>query len=248
MYNRQMRRTLSVLALLAVLCNWQTAVADSKSLPITATSWLVTDYKGKIIDGKNYTEVRPIASVTKLMTAMIVLDANQDLDQKIKLYTRRELIGLTITHSDNRAANILCESYPGGRYECVKAMNRKAKLLGLDHTQYHEPTGLSVMNVSTAEELVDIVLEASKYPEIVAASKSTTTVQQKKRVVSFNNTNPITKKRDDIIVSKTGWIRASGGCLVMLVDTDEGRRVVVVLNSKTIKTRIPDAEYLLATY
>ena len=87
-----------------------------------------------------------------------------------------------------------------------------------------------------------------QYPEIVAASKSTTTVQNKKRLVSFNNTNPITRKRDDIVVSKTGWIRASGGCLVMLVDTDQGRRVVVVLNSKTIRTRVPDAEYLLATY
>ena len=215
---------------------------------ITATSWLVTDYKGKIINGENYREIRPVASVTKLMTAMVVLDANQDLDQKIKLHTRRELIGLAITRSDNRAANILCESYPGGKNECVKAMNRKAKLLGLDYTQYHEPTGLSSMNVSTAEELVDIVLEASKYPEIVAASKSTTTIQDKKRAVSFNNTNPITRKRDDIIVSKTGWIRASGGCLVMLVDTDLGKRVIVVLNSKTIKTRVPDAEYLLATY
>ena len=215
---------------------------------ITATSWLVTDYKGKIINGENYREIRPVASVTKLMTAMVVLDANQDLDQKIKLHTRRELIGLAITRSDNRAANILCESYPGGKNECVKAMNRKAKLLGLDYTQYQEPTGLSAMNVSTAEELVDIVLEASKYPEIVAASKSTTTVQDKKRVVSFNNTNPITRKRNDIVVSKTGWIRASGGCLVMLVDTDLGKRVIVVLNSKTIKTRVPDAEYLLATY
>jgi D-alanyl-D-alanine endopeptidase (penicillin-binding protein 7) len=223
-------------------------VGAANAKDITATSWIVTDYKGKIIDGENYREIRPVASVTKLMTAMVVLDANQDLDQKIKLYTRRELIGLAITYSDNRAANLLCESYPGGKYECVKAMNRKAKLLGLDYTQYHEPTGLSAMNVSTAEELVDIVLEASKYPEIVAASKSTTTVQDKKRVVLFNNTNPITRKRDDVVVSKTGWIRASGGCLVMLVDTNLGKRVVVVLNSKTIKTRIPDAEYLLATY
>jgi D-alanyl-D-alanine carboxypeptidase len=223
-------------------------VSAANAKDITATSWIVADYKGKIIDGENYREIRSVASVTKLMTAMVVLDANQDLDQKIKLYTRRELIGLAITYSDNRAANMLCESYPGGKYECVKAMNRKAKLLGLDYTQYHEPTGLSIFNVSTAEELVDIVLEASKYPEIVAASKSTTTVQDKKRVVSFNNTNPITRKRNDIIVSKTGWIRASGGCLVMLVDTDLGKRVIVVLNSKTIKTRVPDAEYLLATY
>ena len=215
---------------------------------ITATSWIVTDYKGKIIDGENYREVRPIASITKLMTVMVVLDANQDLNQKVKNYTRRELIGLTITHSDNRAAQMLCDAYPGGKDACIKAMNFKVQRLGLEHTQYHEPTGLSVFNVSTAEDLVDIVLAASQYPEIVAASKSTTTVQNKKRSVSFNNTNPITRKRDDIVVSKTGWIRASGGCLVMLVDTVNGQRVVVVLNSKTIRTRVPDAEYLLATY
>jgi D-alanyl-D-alanine endopeptidase (penicillin-binding protein 7) len=215
---------------------------------ITATSWLVADYKGKIIDGENYQEVRPIASVTKLMTAMVVLDTNQNLDEKIGMYTRRDLVQLMITHSDNKAANTLCEKYPGGKHDCVRAMNYKAHMLGLSYTQYHEPTGLSVFNVSTADELIDIVLEASKYPEIVAASKSTTTIQNKKRLVSFNNTNPITRKRNDIIVSKTGWIRASGGCLVMLVDTDAGRRVIIVLNSKTIKTRIPDAEYLLATY
>jgi D-alanyl-D-alanine endopeptidase (penicillin-binding protein 7) len=243
-----MHRIISVLVLLAFLYNWQTAVADTKSLPVTATSWLVTDYKGKIIDGENYKEVRPIASVTKLMTAMVILDAGQNLDQKIKTYTRRELIGLTITHSDNHAAQLLCDAYPGGKTQCIRAMNHKAHMLGLEHTQYHEPTGLSVFNVSTAEDLVDIVLEASKYPEIIEASRSTITVHNKKRAVSFNNTNPITRKRNDIIVSKTGWIRASGGCLVMLVDTDDGRRVIVVLNSKTIKTRIPDAEYLLATY
>jgi D-alanyl-D-alanine endopeptidase (penicillin-binding protein 7) len=177
-----------------------------------------------------------------------VLDAGQSLDERIKTYTRRELINLAVTHSDNRAANLLCESYVGGKIACVTAMNSKVRNMGLSQTRYVEPTGLSIMNVSTADELVDIVLEASKYPEIIEASKSTTTVQHKKRVVSFNNTNPITRKRNDIIVSKTGWIRASGGCLVMLVDTEEGRRVVIVLNSKTIKTRVPDAEYLLAKY
>jgi D-alanyl-D-alanine endopeptidase (penicillin-binding protein 7) len=215
---------------------------------ITATSWLVADYKGTIIDGENYQEIRPVASVTKLMTTMVVLDANQSLDQKIGQYTRRELINLTITHSNNKAAVMLCNNYPGGKEQCIRAMNYKARMLGLVNTKYIDPTGLSVFNVSTAEDLVDIVLEASKYNEIVAASKSTTTVQNKKRLVSVNNTNPITRKRNDIIVSKTGWIRASGGCLVMLVDTDLGQRVIIVLNSKTIKTRIPDAEYLLATY
>jgi D-alanyl-D-alanine endopeptidase (penicillin-binding protein 7) len=215
---------------------------------ITATSWIVTDYKGKIIDGENYQEIRPIASVTKLMTAMVILDAGQNLEEKIGNNTRRDLLNLMITHSDNRAAVTLCENYPGGRVQCIKAMNRRAYMLGLENTKYADPTGLSVFNVSTAEDLVDIVLAASQYSEIVEASRGTTTVQQRKRVVSVNNTNPITRKRDDIIVSKTGWIRASGGCLVMLVNTDEGKRVVVVLNSKTIRTRIPDAEYILSKY
>jgi D-alanyl-D-alanine endopeptidase (penicillin-binding protein 7) len=215
---------------------------------ITATSWLVADYKGKIIDGENYHEVRPIASITKLMTAMVVLDAGQNLDEHIGQYTRRELIDLMITHSDNRAANTLCEKYQGGKINCIRAMNHKAYVLGLSHTQYHDPTGLSVFNVSTADELIDIVLESAKYPEIVAASRGQGRIQHRNRIVSFNNTNPITRKRDDIIISKTGWINASGGCLVMLVDTELGRRIVVVLNSKTIKTRIPDAEYLLSTY
>jgi D-alanyl-D-alanine endopeptidase (penicillin-binding protein 7) len=232
----------TILIIFALFVN--TAIAKD----ITATSWLVADYKGKIIDGENYQEIRPIASVTKLMTAIVILDAGQSLDERIGTYTRRELVQLMITHSDNKAANTLCEKYPGGKIDCIRAMNHRARMLGLNNTKYTDPTGLSVFNVSTADDLIDIVLEASKYTEIVAASKSTTTVQNKKRLVSVNNTNPITRKRNDIIVSKTGWIRASGGCLVMLVDTDLGRRVIIVLNSKTIKTRIPDAEYLLSTY
>ena len=231
-----------------ILLSFVLFVSTASAKDITATSWLVTDYKGKIIDGENYREIRPIASVTKLMTAMIVLDANQNLDEKIGKQTRHDLLHLMVTHSDNKAAMILCDNYPGGRVQCIRAMNHKAYILGLDNTKYADPTGLSVFNVSTAEDLVDIVLAASQYPDIVEASKGTTKVEQRKRLVSVNNTNPITRKRDDIVVSKTGWIRASGGCLVMLVNTDLGQRVVVVLNSKTIKTRIPDAEYLLNKY
>ena len=107
---------------------------------ITATSWLVADYKGKIIDGENYQEIRPIASVTKLMTAMVVLDVGQSLDEKIGIYTRRDLVQLMITHSDNKAANTLCEKYPGGKIDCVRAMNHKAHMMGLINTKYTDPT------------------------------------------------------------------------------------------------------------
>lgn len=228
---------------LALLSNLATAQ------DFTATSWVIADYKGKIIDGENWDEVRPIASISKLMAVMTVIDAGQDLEERIGPHTRLELIYLSIVHSDNQATVRLCEHYPGGKSACVRAMNDKARKFGLEHTRFAEPTGLSVFNVSTADELVTIVLEASRYPLIVEASRmGKVEIKRRKRVTAFNNTNPITRKRDDVIVSKTGYIRASGGCLVMMVDTDLGKRILVILNSKSTRTRIPDAEYLLAKY
>ena len=218
-------------------------------MPITATSWLVADGTGKIIDGANTTQVRSIASISKLMTAMIVLDANQDLDEYIKPYTRRELLQLAIVHSDNKATDVLCNSYPGGKTACVRALNAKADRLGLPNTRFTEPTGLSVFNVSTAEELVKMVIAASAYPEIVLASKtSEVKIKIKRKWLIFKNTNPIIGQRHDFIVSKTGYIRASGGCIVMMLDTDIGRRIVVVLGSKNTRTRIPEAEFIAKKY
>jgi D-alanyl-D-alanine carboxypeptidase len=242
-----MHRILPILAFLTFLY-FGTANA-TQSMPITATSWLVADGTGKIIDGANTTQVRSIASISKLMTAMIVLDADQDLDEYIKPYTRRELLQLAIVHSDNRATDVLCNSYPGGRTECIRALNTKVRSLKLPNTRFIDPTGLSVFNVSTAEELVQLVLESSKYPEIVVASKMTEVkIRLKKKWLIFRNTNPIIGKRHDFIVSKTGYIRASGGCIVMMLDTDVGRRVVVVLGSKNTHTRIPEAEFIAKKY
>lgn len=214
-------------------------------MPITAQSWLVADSNGKIIDGENTREVRSIASITKLMTAMVVLDAKQDLDERVNKYTRRELLNLALVKSDNSAASALCEFYPGGTTLCVQAMNAKARSLGLSQTRYIEPTGLSIFNVSTAEELINIVITASTYTEITEASKmNQVKIQIKKKWFIFNNTNPIIGKRHSFIVSKTGYIRASGGCIVMMLDTEIGRRIVVVLGSKNTHTRIPEAEFI----
>jgi D-alanyl-D-alanine endopeptidase (penicillin-binding protein 7) len=180
---------------------------------------------------------------------MVILDANQDLNEFIKPYTRSELIQLAMVKSDNRAAQLLCNNYPGGKDDCVRAMNTKARQLGLSKTKYVEPTGLSVMNVSTAEELVKIVMAAQNYPEIVSASKtSQVKIKLKKKRLVFHNTNPIIGKRHDFIVSKTGYIRASGGCIVMMLDTDIGRRIVVVLGSKNTHTRIPEAEFIAKNF
>jgi D-alanyl-D-alanine endopeptidase (penicillin-binding protein 7) len=179
------------------------------------------------------------------MTAMVVLDSGQDLGEKISGFTRKEHLQLMLVKSDNRSADVLCEHYPYGRANCIHAMNIKAHDLGLTATRYADPSGLNVMNISTAEELVKIVIASSKYPDIVEASNMPQgKIKQKKRWVVFNNTNPLVATKN-FIVSKTGYIRASGGCIVTMIDTELGRRIVVLLNSKNTKTRIPES-YKLA--
>jgi D-alanyl-D-alanine carboxypeptidase len=242
-----MHRILPILVFLTFLYFGQAAA--TQPMRITATSWLVADGNGRVIQGENTAQVRSIASISKLMTAMIVLDARQDLEEKVNQYTRGELLQLSIVHSDNKATDTLCNNYPGGRTSCVRALNVKSGLLGLENTHFTEPTGLSVFNVSTAEELVKIVMAASHYPEIVTASKtSAVKVKIKKKWLIFRNTNPIIGQRHDFIVSKTGYIKASGGCIVMMLDTDVGRRIVVVLGSKNTHTRIPEAEFIAKNY
>lgn len=212
---------------------------------ITAESWLVADGEGNIIQGQNTASQRSIASITKLMTVMVVLDAGQNLNEKIGTYTRREMIQLAMVKSDNVQSERLCTAYPGGKVACVRDMNAKAQSLGLTQTRYTDPTGLGVMNVSTAEELIKIVMAAQHYPEIVFASQlSEIKIQIRKKWLVFRNTNPIIGKRYHFIVSKTGYIRAAGGCIVMMLDTDVGRRIVVVLGSKNTHTRIPEAEFI----
>jgi D-alanyl-D-alanine endopeptidase (penicillin-binding protein 7) len=215
------------------------------AMPVTAKSWIVTDGKGKIIEGENTAQLRSIASITKLVTVMVVLDARQNIDEYLNPYTRKEMIQLALVKSDNKSSLDLCKHYPGGSSFCVKAMNDKVKSLGLTKTQFVESSGLSVMNVSTAEELVTVVMEASKYPEIVLASRtSEVKIKIRKKWFVFHNTNPIIGQRHDFVVSKTGFINASGGCIVLMIDTEIGRRIVVVLGSKNTRTRIPEAEFI----
>jgi len=212
---------------------------------ITAESWLVANEEGTVIQGSNINVIRSIASITKLMTAIVVLDAEQDLDHFIKPYTRKELIQLSIVRSDNRASEILCQHYPGGRENCVKAMNAKARALGMKDTKFVDPTGLGVMNVSTAVDLIKLVTVSKEYNLIVESSKmSEVKIQLRKKWLIFPNTNPLIGKRHEFLISKTGYIRASGGCIVMMLDTDIGRKIVVVLGSKNTKTRIPEAEFI----
>ena len=216
---------------------------------LTAQSWLVSDIHGNIIQSENADQQRSIASITKLMTVMVVLDSKQDLTETFKFknttVSRHDLINLALVHSDNKAAQALCEYYIGGLPNCIRNMNHKAVRLGLTKTKYVDPTGLGIFNVSTASELVTIVKTASNYPEIVTASKmSDVRIKIKRKWLVFKNTNPIIGKRHEFIISKTGYISASGGCIVMMLNTDIGSRIVIVLGSKNTRTRIPEAEFI----
>lgn len=229
----------------ALLLSLALVASNAFAINITTQSWLKTDDKGNLIEGSNITEVRSIASITKLMTVIAVLDNNQDMNQKFGKYTREQLIQLALVRSDNNAAKVLCDNFPGGRFECVRYMNDKANYLGMFKTKFVEPTGLSPMNISTALDLLRLVFEASHYPEIVKASQTAVlNIQVGKKVQAFNNTNPMIGKRHNFIVSKTGTTSAAGGCIVMMLDTEIGRRIVIVLGSKNGKVRIPEAEFI----
>ena len=221
--------------------------SNAFAVNITAHSWLETDDQGNLIEGYNITEVRSIASITKLMTVIAVIDNNQNMQEKLGKYTREQHIQLALVKSDNNSAKVLCDNFPGGRFECVRYMNEKANYLGMLRTKFVEPTGLSPMNISTALDLLRLVFESSHYPDIVKASQTAVlNIQTGKKTQSFNNTNPIVGKRHNFIVSKTGTTNAAGGCIVMMVDTDKGRRIVIVLGSKNGKVRIPEAEYIVS--
>jgi D-alanyl-D-alanine carboxypeptidase len=230
--------------LASLLC---TAIGCGAAPAVTAKAWLVADEKGNILEGAHTTDVRSIASISKLMTVMVVLDSGQSLSEiiPVKLYgkehDRQTLIDLAIVKSDNRAAKTLCEYYPGGFSACISAMNRKTFELEMVNTKFADPTGLTVMNISTAEDLIKLVMSASTYPEIVEASnKPSVKVSAKKNKLVFHNTNPTVGLRS-FLVSKTGFINRSGGCIVMMLNTINGIRTVVLLGSKNTKTRIPEA-------
>ena len=221
-------------------------VSNAFAFSMSAQSWLETDDQGNLLEGYNITEVRSIASITKLMTVIAVLDSKQDMQEKIGKLTRGQLVQLALVKSDNDAAKTLCDKFPGGRFECVRYMNEKANYLGMLRTKFVEPTGLSPMNISTALDLLRLVFEASHYPEIIRASQTPVlNIQIGNKVLSYRNTNPVIGKRYNFIVSKTGTTIAAGGCIVVMFDTDVGRRIVILLGAKAGK-RLPEVEYLVA--
>jgi D-alanyl-D-alanine carboxypeptidase len=201
------------------------------------------------------------------MTAIVVLDAGQDLSEKIVFYkpagttsklpkgavvTRADLLLLTLMSSDNSAAALLAELYPGGSDAAITAMNQKAFQLQMFNSYFRDPTGLDPNNVSTATDLIKLTRAAYNYNDIrnfstKSAGKIQVQGKKKSYFVNFHTTNSLVATTHNILLSKTGWIRISGGCLVMIVK-DQGRRLaVILLNSRNTHTRIKDG-ILLTEY
>ena len=213
---------------------------------------------------KNADTVAPIASITKLMTAMVVLDANLPLNEEVSVdvadldtlkgthsrlrigmtFTRSELLKLALMASENRAASALARTYPGGTRAAIAAMNAKARSLGMYDTQFHDSTGLNSDNVSTARDLSRMVMAARKYHLIqqYSTTASHSVDGWGGRELRFNNTNPLVKNASwDIGVSKTGFINEAGRCLVMEAKINSRPVIIVLLNSMGKSTRIGDA-------
>jgi D-alanyl-D-alanine endopeptidase (penicillin-binding protein 7) len=236
----------------------------TKSSPILATSYMVQDIDtGEIIAEKNSSEVRSIASITKLMTAMVVVEAGQSMDEIIDVKpvsgirsrmqnskrTRAELLTLALMSSDNLAAKVLAINYPGGEVAALIAMNAKAQQLSMKSTYFADPTGLFENNVSTVQDLVKLTRAAEQYPFLRFASTNPRLMveiphKKKSTYLEFHTTNRLIHSIPEIVISKTGWIQNSGGCLLMSIH-DRGRRLaVILLNSKNTHTRFRDGELL----
>ncbi len=206
----------------------------------------------------------PIASITKLMTALVVLDAKQPLDEPIQIteadrdfpkggfsrlavgttLTRGDLMHLALMSSENRAAHALGNNYPGGMPAMVAAMNAKAAALGMTSAHFVDPTGLSSQNVASPEDLSKLVMAAARNPSIREYSTDRRyAVKVRRHMVEFHNTdNLVANPTWNIIVQKTGYITEAGKCLVMAA-VIEGRSVVIVLLDSFGKyTRVADAK------
>jgi D-alanyl-D-alanine endopeptidase (penicillin-binding protein 7) len=209
----------------------------------------------------------PIASITKLMTALVVVEAAQPLDEQIEItaqdrnrrsrlvsrlapgttLSRGDLLHLALMSSENHAANALGRNYPGGLVACVEAMNAKARELGMTNARFVEPTGLSDQNVASPEDLSKLVMAAAKVPLIHEYSTdSRYEVRVGRRTMRYVNTDSLVSRPDwKIDVQKTGYISRAGRCLVMQTLIDDRTVVIVLLNSFGKHTRVADARRIL---
>lgn len=237
----------------------------SDPLALHSSVALVVDSRnGEVLVRKNAGAVLPIASITKLMTAMVVIDAGLPLAERLQItrddidrlrhtssrlhpgawLSRSEMLHLALMSSENRAANALGRHYPGGMPAFVAAMNAKARALGMHDTRFVEPTGLSSANVSSGRDLAQLVRTASGYPLIKQYSTARSlTVQPGREPLGFYNTNRLISTAGwSIGLQKTGFISEAGNCLVMMANVDGRPLIFVLLDAAGKLARFGDAQ------
>jgi serine-type D-Ala-D-Ala endopeptidase (penicillin-binding protein 7) len=228
---------------------------DPNKLKLRSDAVLVLDQNGEEVYSRHVSDPRPVASITKLLTAMVILDSGLNLQEKITIttedrdliqltgsrlragavLTRRQLLQLALMSSANRAANALARTWPGGKAAFVAAMNKKAGELGMRTSHFKDPAGLDPGNVASARDIARMVSAARHYPLI---RKATTTRSASVRpykgrgAITFHNTNRLLGNKNwDIQLSKTGYINESGRCLAMQAGIDDQQFTFVLLNS-----------------
>ncbi|MBO1548495.1 D-alanyl-D-alanine endopeptidase [Yersinia pseudotuberculosis] len=244
-------------------------VKGTAPLELASGSAMVVDLQtNKVIYANNADKVVPIASITKLMTAMVVLDAKLPLDEILSVdidqtkelkgvfsrvrvnseISRKDMLLLTLMSSENRAAASLAHHYPGGYNAFIKAMNAKAKSLGMNSTHYVEPTGLSINNVSTARDLAKLLMATKQYPLIGQLSTTTekmATFREPNYTLPFRNTNHLVyNDKWNIQLTKTGFTNQAGHCLVMRTVIGKRPVALVVLDAFGKYTHFADANRL----
>ena len=238
-----------------------------KQLIIKSPKAIIYDAEtGDVIYEKKANEKSSIASLTKLMTAMVIIDSNLDLNETITItkddfdrikgttsrlwlgseLTRKQLLTIALIASDNRAASAIANSYPGGKLAFVKAMNVKAKQLDMFDTVFTDPTGLDKNNISTAFDLVKMAQASNQYPlirELTTSSYYEAFIKNKNKTLNYNNTNLLVRQGLwDIDVSKTGYIQEAGKCLLMQTKVLDRPIIMVFLKSYGKYTRTADAK------
>lgn len=258
---------------IAMLC-FALAFVSAQAATVNTNSQsmvIVNATTSEVVAGKNIDTVRPIASITKLMTAIVVIETKLPMDEKITItkddvqtaslrrqtfgaslpigtvITRENLLLLTLMNSHNRAAAALGRNYPGGLPMFVQLMNMTADRIGMKSSHFAEPTGLSANNTSTAHDLALLVQYASQYEEIQRLSTSSKAItsyeyRDKIRDVQFGTTNRLLVTPSwDIDLQKTGYTGAAGRCIVMLTNVKDSPFIVVLLNSSSTIDRAADA-------
>lgn len=232
---------------------WQNL--NPKKLKLRSASALILDQSGQVVYEKEADESRPIASITKLMTAMVILDSALPLEEHITItkedrdllqltgsrlkygakLSRKQLVELALMASENRAANALGRTWPGGKAAFVEAMNRKARELGMHNSRFADPAGLDAGNLASARDVALMVRAARSYPFIRKASTtrvSSVYPYKGRGELRFGNTNRLLRSKHwDIQLSKTGYLNEAGRCLVMQAEIADQPLSIVLLNS-----------------